>query len=190
MKEEFYDFDPCKVDGSDVEEEDFELFGLDEDDVEEDDEEEMTIDKWKPKQKQRSIVQSNWRKKLIGNDFNRNPGIDDLKKIKMYLNKKYPDFEIMETFGVNADTLAAIKKNKYCPVDGISLDNLSKIHNAFDLLEKHVTKVKRGIKYLSDILFIDPDELKKFNDFCNKKDIKKSILKEEFIEDEYIASDE
>jgi len=147
MSETSYDFDPCTLDNSQ-------------------DDEEITLDNWKPRTKSNEIIQSEWRQKQIGNNFNQEPGMDELKKIEMYLKKKKSDSDIMKTFGINAETLVAIKKNKYCPIDGISMDNLSKIYSEFKSLGTQILKLQRSSDYLSKILFIDPNDLKKYENFC------------------------
>src|SRR6185369_10416128 len=93
IMEQSYNFDPCTLDDSQ--------------------DDEVTLDNWKPTPKNDGIIQSEWRQKQIGNNFNQQPGIDELKKIDMYLKKKKSDADIMRAFGINAETLVAIKKNKY-----------------------------------------------------------------------------
>ena len=106
MSEGSYYFDPTEIDN------------LDEDGEE-------SLDNWKPKAKKQELTQSEWRKNQIGDNFNQEPGLDDLDKIHSLIRKKAPDSEIMRVFGINAHTLIAIKERRYCPVDGISLNNLS-----------------------------------------------------------------
>lgn len=154
-----YEFDPCTIDGSD------EVKG------------EITLDNWKPSPKKNVIVQAQWRKEQIGDNFNQEPGIDEITKINMYLKKKKPDSEIMRVFGINAETLVAIKKGLYCPVEGIALDNLSKIHAEFNRLNNALTKVRRGIEYLAETLFIDKKDLQDFKNYCDKK-MKEKPVKE------------
>ena len=93
--------------------------------------EEITLDNWKPSTQKKHIQKSEWREKQNNGDFNQSPGIDELYKINMYLKKKYPDSEIMDVFGITSETLVAIKRNCYDPIDGISLDNQSKIYKEF-----------------------------------------------------------
>lgn len=160
MEKDFYEFDPCALDGSDVDE-----YGT---------EYENTLDTWKPTIKKPTIVQSAWRKEQIGNDFNQQPSIDDLRKIQMYLKKDVSDAEVMKVFGITAETIVAIKKDKYCPVDGIKLDNLSKIYKHFDYLEKKIHYLTRANNYISKLLFIDDISMKKFINYCEKKPTEKS----------------
>lgn len=83
----------------------------------------------------------------------------------------------MRVFGINAETLVAIKKGRYCPVEGIALDNLSKIHAEFNRLDNALTKVRRGIEYLAETLFIDKKDLQDFKNYCDKK-MKEKPVKE------------
>lgn len=145
MTDSFYTFDPCSLDGSD----------------------EPTLDNWTPTQK-KTIIQSEWRKTQIGSNFNQQPSLDDLKKINMYLKKKTKDTEIMDVFGINCETLSAIKKNKYCPVEGIDLDNLSKIQKEFQRLNKNIMKIQHALKYIAHKIFISEDELKEYNNYCKE----------------------
>lgn len=144
MTEESYEFDPCSIDGSDQEEE-----------VE-------TMDNWKPSIKQPKIVASQWRQDQIAGNYNQQPGLDELNKIHMYLKKKASDADIMHAFGINAETLIAIKKEKYDPIDGISLDNQSKIYKEFKRLEEKIESLLRGINHMGKIMFVDKEEMANF----------------------------
>lgn len=149
MSEASYDFDPCSIDGSDQEEP-------------------VTLDNWKPSTEKPKIIASKWREESIGNNFNQQPGLDELNKIHMYLKKKASDADIMKAFGITADTLIAIKKDKYDPIDGISLDNQSKIYKEFKRIEDKIESLLRGINYIAEIMFIDKKEKSEF-----KKSFKK-----------------
>lgn len=131
-----YEFDPCTLDGSD-QDDDF-----------------VSIDDWKPRPKKERVPKSEWRQVQNAGRCNVQPGIDDIKKIKMYLKKPYPDIEIMESFGIDAATLIAIKRDKYCPIDGISLDNQSKIYNEFRKIEKTYDKIFDALAYLGDAMLV------------------------------------
>jgi DNA-binding Xre family transcriptional regulator len=163
MSETSYEFDPCELDESE--------------------DEEVTLDNWKPKVFQKEIATSEWRQKSIGNNFNQHPGLDELKKIHVYLNKKVSDSDLMKAFGINAETLIAIKKNKYHPVDGISLDNLSKIYEEFDSIEKKIDNCLRAINYIASIIFLDSEEKDKYKLACKKP--KKDKKKPKYDEDIY-----
>lgn len=161
MKEESYEFDPCSIDDSDLESE------------------EVTLDNWKPTIKKPVIKQSNWRKEQIGTNFNQQPGLDELKKIFRYLRKRAPDSDIMQAFGISAETLVAIKKDKYDPVDGISLDNQSKIYKEFKLINDKVDGLVRGLNFIADVLFIDKEDKNKFKKSMKKPKITTSGKKNE-----------
>jgi hypothetical protein len=150
MSEASYEFDPCSIDGSHIEE--------------------VTLDNWKPRENLPKISPSQWRQRQIGNDFNQQPGLDDLHKIHKYLNKKLSDSEIMNAFGLTAETLIAIKAGNYDPVEGISLDNQSKIYKEFRKIEEKMESFLRALNYIADIMFIDKKE---------KAEFKKSFLNAE-----------
>jgi len=114
-----------------------------------------TLDNWKPRVRKKTIVKSEWRQMQNAGNHNQQPGIDEIKKINGYLKRKYPDFEIMDAFGISAETLVAIKRDCYCPVDGISLDNLSKIYKEFTRLENRLAKLTDAIKFIADNAFND-----------------------------------
>ncbi len=164
MSERSYEFDPCEIDGSDKE-----------DDV--------TLDSWKPSVKKKVIVQSEWRKNQIGDNFNQQPGIDELKKIYSFLNKKASDADIMKTFGITAETLVAIKKDKYSPVDGISLDNQSKIYKEFKSLTDQIATLKRMIEVMVDTMFVDKISKDEFKKACKKPKAQKKSKKYDVCEE-------
>lgn len=127
-----YYFDPCSVDGSD------------QDDG-------VTLDNWKPSAKERTVPKSKWREEQNAGNFNQQPGLDELHKIHMYLKKKYPDHQIMDAFGISAETLVAIKRDCYSPVDGISLDNQSKIYKRFNQVDKKLEKIEEALQLLTEV---------------------------------------
>lgn len=139
----------------------FDAYNLDSDD-------DVTIDTWakKPVSNTPKIVQSNWRKESINNNFDQQPGIDTLKKIHSHLRKKISDSDIMHAFGINAETLVAIKQEKYSPIDGISLDNQSKIYREFERIHKKMDALLRGLYYISDVLFIEKEDMASFKKAC------------------------
>jgi hypothetical protein len=148
---EHYEFDLCTIDGSDTDNK-------------------TTIDNWRPAEKSSKIIQSEWRKIQIGTNYNQQPGGDDVRKIIGYIKKRYADTEIMRAFGISAETLIAIKSNRYCPIDGIALSDLDKIHNEFNKFKKDIRNLLYAVEYISKSLFIDETELKKYKDYCKKKD--------------------
>jgi hypothetical protein len=156
MSEGSYEFDPCSIDGSDKER--------------------STLDSWKPTEHKPVIVASKWREQQIGDNFNQQPGIDELQKIHRYLKKKASDSDIMKAFGITAETLVAIKKDKYDPVEGISLDNQSKIYREFKRLEERIESLFRGIHYIGDCLYTDDLSQDLFK-LSFKKPVKKSKAK-------------
>ena len=165
--ESSYEFDPCNIDGSD-----------------EEIEEEVTLDNWKPTKEKPKIVPSKWRQEQIGKNYNQQPNIDDLKKIHMFLKKKASDADIMHAFGINAETLIAIKKDKYDPVDGISLDNQSKIYKEFKKLEEKIESLFRGINHIADIMFIEKKDRTEFKKSFKKPKKEKCDKKNEEVKED------
>ncbi len=162
-----YEFDVCSLDGSD--------------------QDELSIDNWKPSAQKITIKQSEWRKNQIGNNYNQQPALDDLRKINMYLNKKSSDAEIMQVFGINAETLIAIKKDNYSPVDGIHLDTLGKIYNHFKLLENKIVFLENKVKCMVDTVYPDKESKSAFTKAIQKKVSKKksdAITKDEADDEE------
>lgn len=135
MIEESYEFDPCTIDGSDQSTDGF-----------------QSIDDWKPTPKSNRIPKSEWRQTANQGRFDNKPGMDDLRKIESFLKKKYDDYDIMETFGINAQTLIAIKTGNYDPLDGISLDNQSKIYREFKKVSSEIHKLRLALTMVADIL--------------------------------------
>lgn len=161
MSEASYEFDPCSIDGSDKEEP-------------------VTLDNWKPTEKKSKIVMSKWRQETNGTNYNQQPGIDELNKILMFLKKKASDTEIMQAFGITAETLVAIKKDKYDPVDGISLDNQSKIYKEFKRLEDRIESLLRGINHIAECIFIDKKDKAAYKKSFRKPKKEKASKKKDF----------
>jgi hypothetical protein len=135
MVEESYEFDPCTIDGSDESTEGF-----------------QSIDDWRPTVHKRRIPRSQWREVANQGRFDLKPGIDELRKIEGYIRKKFDDYDIMEVFGINAETLIAIKHGNYDPLDGISLDNQSKIYREFKKVERDLQKISYALTMVADML--------------------------------------
>jgi hypothetical protein len=71
----------------------------------------------------------------------------------MHLKQRKSEHEIMDAFGIDAKTLLAIKSDRYCPVDGIKLDNLSKIYKGFEHIEKRLDTMYQALNLLADNAF-------------------------------------
>lgn len=149
MKEKSYEFDPCSIDSSDNQE--------------------VTLDNWKPSTKQPHLISSKWRQEQINGNYNQAPGIDEVNKIKTALKKKYPDHEIMQAYGVNSQTLTAIKEGRYHPTTGVKFDNPTKVFNEFKRMENKLYGIKCAFEYLSQIIFMDKKEQRQFLQILNKK---------------------
>jgi len=159
MSEASYEFDPCSIDGSDQEDKP------------------VTLDNWKPTADKPKIVPSKWRQDSIGTNFNQEPGLDELQKIQMFLKKKASDADIMKAFGITAETLIAIKKDKYDPIDGISLDNQSKIYKEFRKIDEKIEGFLRGLNYIAETIFFDKEEKDKFKKSMKKPKKAKAVKK-------------
>ncbi len=147
--------------------------------------EHITLDNWKPTTKINTMVKSQWRKEANGDHFDQKPGLDEIRKIKTHIKKSKKDYEIMEAFGIDCETLIAIKKDKYHPIDGISMDNLSKIYKAFGLIEKKITNLYQALNMLSDNAFDDKQTAQRmlFKSLI-KVAKKKTITQDDFEDDE------
>jgi len=148
--------------------------------------EHITLDNWKPREKLNTLIKSQWRKESNNGNYNQLPGLDEIRKIKMNIKKGKNDYEIMEVFGIDCETLIAIKKDKYHPVDGISLDNLSKIYKAFGLIEKKMTNIYQALNLLADNAFNENETSKRIL----FKSLIKVAKKKEIIQDDYEDDDE
>jgi len=146
----------------------------------------VSLDDWKPAEKKVSIVQSEWRKNKIGQNYNQRPGRDDLKKIKLHVGKKTPDYDIMNAFGITCETLLAIKKNKYSAEEGIALDDQAKIYKAFEKIENDIGLLQRAIDFIASTMFIDKISLDLYKHACKKPKLVKTekSKKDDFDEDE------
>lgn len=132
-----YEFDPCTLDGSD-QDDDF-----------------VSIDDWRPTPRNQKVPKSEWRQVQNAGNNDIQPGIDEINKIKGYVKKRLPDCQILEAFGITSETLVAIKRDKYCPLDGISLDNQSKIYNKFQEIQKNYDKIFDVLAYLGEVLIFE-----------------------------------
>lgn len=145
-----YDFDSCALNNSN-------------------ENDELTLDNWNPSSKQKKMIQPQWRKDQIGTNFNQQPGLDDVKKIKIFVKKKIPDFEIMHYFGINSETLAAIKQGKYCPAEGILINDLETMGKELKRINEILIKARRANDYIAQVLFIDNKDYKDYVDYCDNK---------------------
>jgi len=171
MKKDYYEIDLHDVDEFDQDDliDDADDNGGGEEE-EEEEEQEVTLDNWTPtKKEEKFIIPSEWRKKSINDNHNQEPGLNDLKKINYYVKKNYPDVEIMRAFGLAAETLIAIKTNKYSPIHGISMDNLCKIQKEFLKIERSIQLLKNGMNYIAHTLFIEKEDLDSYKAYCKKK---------------------
>jgi hypothetical protein len=111
------------------------------------------LDDWKPALKKDSLTQSQWRKTQIADNYHQQPGLDEIRKIQRHIESDQNHHDIMKAFGIDAKTLLAIKDNRYSPVEGIKLDNLSKIYKGFESLEKRFDCLYLALNLLADNVF-------------------------------------
>lgn len=146
----------------------------------------VTIDNWKPEFREKKIIQSEWRKQQNNNDFNQSVGRDELKKIKFAIKNKYADHEIMKTYGINAETLIAVKENKINPELGIMRGKLEedetyKLIKKVNKLQGALYGINYALKELAKILFSEKEQQQEFLKLMNKrpeKSKKKDIIEE------------
>ncbi len=148
------------------------------------DDKDITLDNWKPADRTSVLVKSAWRDAVNGGNYNQMPALDELRKITANINKKYPDHQIMEAFGISAETLAAIKKDRYCPIDGISLDSQGKIYREFDRIHKRLERYQMAFNFIADNCIKDKHNI-------NRGLLKNLIkLKKEKLDEDLEGSDE
>jgi hypothetical protein len=143
---EAYEFDPCSIDGSDKP------------DV-------VTIDNWKPAEKKDKFrARSDWRKesnKIGGkNDIGRN----DLQKIKAYIKNDVSDASIKKTFNITSEVLYAIRKNKFCVIEGIIEDDIDVLKREMKAVKTKLDSLKIDIGLMAQVLLTDKALMKAFSD--------------------------
>jgi len=139
-----YTFDPCSLDAEEVEEK-------------------ITLDNWRPRIIDESkIVRSNWRDQQNKGLEDIQPGLDELKKILVYIKKNKSETSIMDTFKISAETLIAIKKGLYDPVDGIYLDDHIKVIKQFQKVDKKLTKLQNAITFIAETMLDGMPQLELF----------------------------
>ncbi len=161
---------------------------------------EIKLDEWKPEAKGRpSLVPSKWREESINGNFNQEPGLSDLRKIKFAIKRKYPDHEVMQAFGLNAETLVSIKTESYSAAEGlrhfypkdIVIGKELKMNLELQKLEDVVKGILAAVDYMGDVLFIDKKQRKEFKDvltgkkyYSSKLFTKPGIKKKELSEED------
>ena len=150
-------------------------------------ENEITLDNWKPKPKEYTLIPSKWRQEQNSNNFNQEVGRDEIKKIQSALRKKYPDHEIMKAFGINAQTLVGIKDGSIKAEEGktrghISMSEFNEIEDVLKTIKKIESKffgINCAFRELAKILYGDKEQQKLFLALLEKKRYKskKEIVK-------------
>jgi hypothetical protein len=156
----------------------------------------VSLDDWKPSEKpKKKLIQSEWRKNKIQEDCNQDPGLDDFRKIKSAIKKGCNDHEIMINYGINAETIVAIKQDIYNPARGArhfhsyDLDLVkdgTKMFLEFQKIQDECYGIMQAMHFLNDILFNTAKDKKNFKDiFTGKKPYLKKVKKiEEDFDDE------
>jgi hypothetical protein len=120
-----------------------------------------SLDDWKPEIKKSDVLQSQWRKNQINDNYHQMPGLDELRKIKRHIEADKNHHDIMKSYGIDAKVLLAIKEDRYCPVEGIKMDTLSKIYKGFEALEKRFDCLYTALNLLADNGFSDKETSKR-----------------------------
>jgi hypothetical protein len=142
------------------------------------DKEEITLDNWKPNPPNKKLIQSEWRKNQIGENYNQEVFRDDLKKIQTAIQKKFPDHEIMQTYGINAQTLVDIKERRINPGNGIikgslctgsDVSDFGSIKKTISAIQTRLYGIGCAFRELAKILFEDKETQEEFLKLLEKK---------------------
>jgi len=136
-------------------------------------ENEVTLDSWKPSYEAPSLVCSKWRKAQNQNDYHVPPTLSDIPKIKKYIAKNVPDFEIMHSFHMDAKTMSAIHEDRYDAAEGIIAEKPYQVRQKIEKLYDNTSICAHAIVELLSILV--PKQ--KHQEFYRKTKIKKLIKK-------------
>lgn len=138
----------------------------------------VSIDEWKPNLPEKKLIQSKWRKEIIGDNYNQEVGLDELKKINMALKKKRPDYEILQAYGISSETLVRIKEGKLTPDTGNmrgklesdnNFDELLAIRKKINVLQSRIYGITSTFKELAKILYSDKDQQMEFLRILERK---------------------
>lgn len=153
MQQGSYEFDPCSIDGSNKEEDG------------------VTLDNWTPPKKEKLYRQpSKWRTEKNDAAYGyMEPGVDEIKKIRAYLRNRTKDIEIMKQFAINADTLFAIKTNRFDPVEGIIKNQTDVLYKKQEILDKRLETCQKQIKAITKTLSADKQFVQWIENLVEKK---------------------
>lgn len=113
-----------------------------------------SIEDWRPSViKRRTVPISAWRQAQIAGNYNQKVGARDLKKIQGFIKRGAPEFEILESFGISAETLIAIKKNRYEAGTGIVDDRVEFVLEDIKPLLKKAHKYRKALDSIAVNLF-------------------------------------
>lgn len=149
-------------------------------------EKEVTLDTWEPKHIPPILICSKWRKDQNKRDFHVPPTLSDMPKIKKYIAKNVPDYEIMHSFHMDARTMTAIHENRYDAAEGIISERPYQVKEKIDKLDNKLSICAHAIVELLCLTV----EKKEHADFYRKTKIKKVIKKVLNLSGEIKKSDE
>jgi hypothetical protein len=111
----------------------------------------VTLDNWKPPYRPKQFMpKSNWRKFVV-EDYNPGrPGLDDLRKIRLYLKKGASRTDIMQAFNIKRTVLAHIICDLYCPVDGC-IESPNERRRRLARIKAHLDKKKQKPKVCKEL---------------------------------------
>ena len=139
---------------------------------------EISIDDWKPNIPEKKLVQSKWRKETIGDNYNQDVGLDELRKINVAIKKKFTDHEILKAYGITAETLVRIKEGKLNPETGnmrgkLDMDNnfdeMLAMRKKISVLQTRIYGITSTFKELAKILYSDKDQQQEFLRILDRK---------------------
>ena len=139
---------------------------------------EISMDDWKPNIPEKKLIQSKWRKETIGDNYNQDVGLDELRKINVAIKKKFPDHEILKAYGITAETLVRIKEGKLNPETGntrgkLDMDNnfdeMLAMRKKISVLQTRIYGITSTFKELAKILYQDKDQQTEFLRILERK---------------------
>ena len=75
----------------------------------------------------------------------------------------------MHYFGINSETLTAIKQENYCSAEGILINDLETMEKELKRINEILIKARRANDYIAQVLFIDNKDYKDYVDYCDNK---------------------
>lgn len=125
-------------------------------------EENITLENWQPTLQKSQLIPSKWRLKIVKNNPNQHPDKNELLKIRRYIKRRVSDCEIMTAFGLSAETMIAIKKNNYDPIEGVGMDSQYKIIREFKEINFKIEALYRGMHFIASKIFTEKEQMDEF----------------------------